>query len=582
MSKIVVSLLAGVGLLTMAHAACAQAGKGGPSGGQSTASQTGQDQAAQPPPATAPDAAEPTAAVAGSTAGATPATPAPAASVVTPQSFGDNFFKRFFNYQAAEWGKTSSPISDPSAPASRRDGWTPQPVNSPPYPFTEWSYGGTTSLGVNRPSSVDSPLMVALAPSSIGQLLNDAHIQIYGWVDAGGNLSTSSVKQGNEPAAYDYNPNTVQLDQAVLYIERTPDTVQTDHIDWGFRLSGIYGTDYRFTTSYGLFSYQLLKYNRKYGYDAPMEYLELYIPQVAGGLLIRAGRFISLPDIEAQLAPNNYMYSHSITYTFDNFTNTGVQGTLALNKNLFLQLGVTVGSDTAAWNAGKHVTNPYPNPLYPGTTFLKDPGARASVTGCFRYQTNSAKDNIYFCADAINNGVYGYNNLQWYGITYYHKFSDKWHLSFETYNLHQDDVPNLNNPIALNAIAMGGTPFSTSTFRFNAPDGAYCKDAATLKCTATAQSALAYLNYQFTPLDNLTFRTEYYNDMQGQRTGTPTQYVDFAVGVQHWFSPQIEVRPEIAYYSSLDHPAFNGDSNAGIAPNKSYELVASGDIIVHF
>ena len=32
---------------------------------------------------------------------------------------------------------------------------------------------------------------------------------------------------------------------------------------------------------------------------------------------IRVGRYISLPDIEAQLAPNNYTYSHSLLYTFD-------------------------------------------------------------------------------------------------------------------------------------------------------------------------------------------------------------------------------------------------------------------------
>ena len=111
--------------------------------------------------------------------------------------------------------------------------------------------------------------------------------------------------------------------------------------------------DYRYTTSFGLFSDQLLKHNDRYGYDLPMVYGELFVPQVAQGLLIRAGRFISLPDIEAQLAPNNYMYSHSITYTFDNYTNTGIQGTLAATKNLFLQFGVTAGSDTAIWNRGR-------------------------------------------------------------------------------------------------------------------------------------------------------------------------------------------------------------------------------------
>lgn len=34
---------------------------------------------------------------------------------------------------------------------------------------------------------------------------------------------------------YNIFPNRLDLDQAVIYLERVPDTVQTDHIDWGFR-----------------------------------------------------------------------------------------------------------------------------------------------------------------------------------------------------------------------------------------------------------------------------------------------------------------------------------------------------------
>ena len=558
MTRSTSALLAGAAALSLSHAALAQ-----PSAAIVTADAGAS--AAGPAQPSAPTTTAP------------PSTPpaAPAADL------GTGFFQRFFNYNKLEWGQAGPP-SDPNAPPGRRAEFPPQPESTPPMPFTEWPYGGATSLGVNRPNSVDSPLMTALAPSTIGKALSDAHVQVYGWVDVGANLSSNYRPGGNSPGAYDYNPNTAQLDQAVLYIERTPDTVQKDHVDWGFRVSGIYGVDYRYTTSYGLFSYQLLKHNKNYGYDAPMVYAELYVPQVAQGLLIRAGRFISLPDIEAQLAPNNYMYSHSLTYTFDNYTNTGVQATLAATKNLFLQFGVSVGSDTTAWNAGEHINNPFPNPLYPGSRYLKDPGAKPSVTGCIRYETNSAKDNIYVCADAINNGEYGYNNLQWYGLTYYHKFNDKWHISLESYNLHEKDVPNLNNPIAVNAIAQGGTPFSPQNIPFNAPNGARCNDAATLKCTATAQSGLAYLNYQFTPLDNLSIRGEYYDDMQGQRTGTQTRYLEFALGVQHWLSPQIELRPEIAYYNSLDAKAFNGNSNLGIAPNKNYAYVLSGDLIAHF
>lgn len=249
---------------------------------------------------------------------------------------GSDFFTRFINYYRLEWGKDSAP-SDPKAPASRRDAWPATPQSIPPMPFSEWPYGGTTSIGVTRPNSVDSPLMSALGNTSVGQAMNDLHIQVYGWINAGGNLSNNTVRGGNSPAAYDYNPNTVQLDQAVVYIERLPDTVQKDHVDWGFRIAPIYGENYRYTTAYGLWSNQLLQQNKNYGYDMPMAYGEVFIPYLADGLLLRFGRYISIPDIEAQLAPNNYMYTHSMTYTFDNYTNTGINASLSLNKNWMIQ-----------------------------------------------------------------------------------------------------------------------------------------------------------------------------------------------------------------------------------------------------
>src|SRR6202140_2231328 len=191
------------------------------------------------------------------------------------------------------------------------------------------------------------------------------HIQVYGWVDPGGNLSTNTVRGGNAPAAYSYNPNPVQLDQAVIYFEPLPDTVQKDHIDWGFRIAPIYGENYRYTTAFGLWSYQLLNQNKNYGYDMPMAYGEVFIPQVAEGLMLRFGRYISLPDIEAQLAPNNYMYTHSMTYAFDNYTNEGLQASLAVAPHIILQLGVSVGTETTVTNLGKTIPNPAPgNVLY--------------------------------------------------------------------------------------------------------------------------------------------------------------------------------------------------------------------------
>jgi len=41
-------------------------------------------------------------------------------------------------------------------------------------------------------------------------------------------------------------------------IERVPDTVQTDHVDWEFRFSPMYDIDYRWTTAHRM------KFSKKY------------------------------------------------------------------------------------------------------------------------------------------------------------------------------------------------------------------------------------------------------------------------------------------------------------------------------
>jgi hypothetical protein len=494
---------------------------------------------------------------------------------------GDDFVTRFVNYYRLEWGHEGPP-SDPKAPPSRRDYWPTTPQSTPPMPFTEWPYGGTTAIGVTRPSSADSPLMVALGNTSLGQAMADNHIQIYGWINGGGNISNNTVRGGNAPAAYDYNPNTVQLDQAVIYFERLPDTVQKDHIDWGFRIAPIYGETYRYTTAYGLWSNQLLNQNKNYGYDLPMAYGEVFIPQVMEGLMVRFGRYISIPDIEAQLAPNNYMYSHSMTYTFDNFTNTGILATLAVTKNWMVQLGVNVGTESMPWHVGETIANPFPNLLYPGNTMPKDPGATPSATAAVRWTSDSGNDAVYVVANGINGGNWGYNNLNWLGATYYHRFNDQWHISIESYDIHQYNVLNANNPAALAAFNAGGTPFSPQYMPFNAPGLAQCSNAGLFSCTAESRAVLWYLNYSPTKLDNISWRFEWFDDVEGQRTGVKTNYIETGLGWQHWFSPQIEIRPEFSFYRSLNGFAFNGNSNLGIAPNKNTALIGSADIIIHF
>jgi hypothetical protein len=318
-----------------------------------------------------------------------------------------------------------------------------------------------------------------------------------------------------------------------------------------------------------------------------MLYGEVYIPKVLDGMMIRVGRYISLPDIEAQLAPNNYMYTHSITYTLDNYTNEGIQTSIAVNPHIIVQLGLALGTEAAPGNLNATEPNPYPNVLFPGHRFKKDPGDMPSGTACLRFNDYFNSD-LNLCADAINSGTWGYNNLQWFGYTFYHKFSSKFHVSVESYVEYEKNVPNLNNstvqainaegatlfPKAPNAGVDFGTPFGAPYILYNAPNEALCKNPDVLECTAKAYSFLTYWSYQPTPLDNISLRLEWYDDAQGQRTGFKAIYYDVGIGVQHWLSPQIEFRPEFTQYWASE-PAF-------AVGTKKTQSVLAGDVIIHF
>jgi len=535
---------------------------------------------------------------------------------------GDDFFTRFIRYYQLEWGKGMAP-ADPNAPASQRAANAPDalgaanlPEPSPPMPFVAWPYGGTNNIGASLPNAVDSPLMVALANTALGKAMSDAHIQVYGWLDPSANLSTNNVKPaGNLPVSYDYTPNTVQLDQAVLYVERVPDEVQNQHWDWGFRLSALWGVDGRYTMAYGNpFSSQLTNYGQVNIFDTPMMYFDMYFP-VLLGLNVRIGRFISIPDIEAQLAPNNYTFVHSLTYTWDNYTNQGIEFTLAMTKNWILQLGSTIGTEAFPWQWQQRIRNMYVlnglgpgcgcglaagvDPLYPGGSILKDPGAVPSITAGIKWTSDDGRDDFNFVVDAWNSGTWGFNNLQWIGFTYYHKWNEYWHFAFETWNIHENNVPNLNNAQANFIQANNGTPFNSFTTPTDLVNAGFCSgpkgynpqtgsaiitSGAPLTCTTDTQTFLLYVNYSPNKLNNFSLRTEYFNDQNGQRTGIPTAYVEAALSWQHWLSPQIEFRPEIGFYRSIDAPAFDGNSLAPIpiVPSRNWAVIAAADAIIHF
>ena len=429
------------------------------------------------------------------------------------------FTGRLIQFYREDWTNTL-----PQSPVPPRRG-LPSPLDSPPFPASDWGYGGSPTLG--EPDTQSYPLMTALnRPTS--------RTKLYGWFEPTLNFSTSSTT--NFPNANDSIANRLELNQFVVYLERLPDTVQQTHFDYGFHLTSLVGTDYHFTTSKGIFSSQLLDHNNTYGFDPALEYLDLYIPKVAQGLNIRIGRYISIPGIEAQLAPNNYTFSHSLLYSIDPFTDIGALATLKLTNQWLVQAGISAGHDIAPWQDG----------------------AKPSGTACLNYTTRSVNDNVYVCANGINTAKYAYNNLQQYDATWYHRFSKSIHMGTEAYFMYQRDVPAAGGPIA----PLQGTNPAT------------CHPGLAL-CTAPEYAAVNFLQYERNQHNFFSLRTDFLNDKKAQRTGYQTRYSEETLSWTHWIGTTVQIRPELRYDHAWDRNSYNNGTRRN-------QLTAASDVIFHF
>jgi hypothetical protein len=421
-------------------------------------------------------------------------------------------------YRQDWWGTPTS------SPAPERRG-LPSPLDSPPFPNADWSYGGSPVIG--EPDTNSYPLMTAINQAS-------SRTKLYGWVEPTLNFSTSA--DSNAPEANDVYPNRFEMNQFVFYAERLPDSVQRDHIDWGYHLTALFGTDYRFTTAKGYLSGQWLDDHRQYGFDPTLEYVDIYIPQVADGMNLRVGRFISVPGIEAQLAPNNYIFSHSLLYAIDPFTDTGVIATVKLNDQWLVQLGITGGHDVALWT----------------------PDAKPSGTACLSYTTRSVNDNLYICANGINDGEYAYNNLQQYDATWYHKFSKTVHMATESWYMYERDVPALG----------GRIPAETGA------NAAHCLPGVE-RCTAPEYAAVNFLQKELSAHDFLSLRSDFLDDKKGQRTGYATRYSENAILWCHWIGTTIQIRPELRFERAWDKKSYDDG-------RRQNQFTAASDLIFHF
>ncbi len=192
------------------------------------------------------------------------------------------------------------------------------------------------------------------------------------WIDVGStmNFAWPDGKE-NFPLQYNDRNGDVVMNQLYLTFGRQIDK-RRNRFDFGGRIDLLYGTDYFATSSLNLETRDsrysppsTLTYNpyeatlhwnsndgprrggtaSLYGLSMPQAYAELFVP-IGYGTTLRAGHFYSGMSLESAMAPDNFFYSRSYSFTHGSPTTlTGFTATTQWGPRLSTIVGVTQG-----WN----------------------------------------------------------------------------------------------------------------------------------------------------------------------------------------------------------------------------------------
>jgi hypothetical protein len=378
--------------------------------------------------------------------------------------------------------------------------------------------GAALSLGQTEPAPPEAPTApteTAVAPSSAtpdrwllmktlqgtwaGWLLDGNRMQVYGWVESG--YTASSDRASNLPLGWNFLANNYLLQQNWVRFDRAVVTSGTAEPTFGCRSDWMVpGSDYRFTLARGIFDAQLTAADgqpQRYGFDPLQFYAEGYFPTIGRGLDVKVGRFFALFGVESNAAVDNALWSHSYTFIYDPFTHTGLVATLKLSDAWTVQSGAVTGSDM--------FVGPEANLTYIGSVKWAPPGGRDSVLFSV------------ILGEGRFNDVRNFHNPEIFDLVYTHTF---------------------NTRLSYNLDCLYG-------FTTNVPDMGF----------ANWFGVNNYLTYTLTPRLNVNSRLEFFDDIQGQRTGSRGLYTALTLGLNFRLRADIVLRPEVRYdYNDRTRP----------------------------
>jgi len=160
-------------------------------------------------------------------------------------------------------------------------------------------------------------------------------INIGGWLQSGYHSESNDL--------FNDRPDEWNLHQAWLFAEKAA----TAESPLGFRADILYGIDAGDTQSFGnnpgSFDFENGFDHGSFGWAIPQLYAELAV----GEWNVKAGHFYTIIGYEVVTAPDNFFYSHAITFfNSEPFTHTGVLASRDFGDDITFYGGWTAGWDT--------------------------------------------------------------------------------------------------------------------------------------------------------------------------------------------------------------------------------------------
>ena len=217
-------------------------------------------------------------------------------------------------------------------------------------------------------------------------------VKIGGWLQSGYHSEDNGL--------FNTRPDEWNLHQAWLFAEKEAVAGESP---LGFRADILYGIDAQDTQSFGntpgTFDFQNGFDHGAFGWAIPQLYAELALENWT----IKAGHFYTLIGYEVVTAPDNFFYSHAITFfNTEPFTHTGVLASRNIGDNVEVYGGWTAGWDTgfdslndgSSWLGGLSVTLTENSTLAYFSTAgnLGARGSDAYSHSCLLYTSPSPRD----------------------------------------------------------------------------------------------------------------------------------------------------------------------------------------------